>query len=757
MIIEELKKMDENYNEEMVEISNEIFNKLYGNKNKVGRTYSEYKYIFKKFFKNFLTLNPKNVEWNYICDIAINTKKYKYSLLLITILLNKNLYNGKYSKYLYEKKNIFNSILNQQSFSKFKNVFCKDDIQFLEIYPKTLKHDCYKFHCYFFRYKNPKIKKYVLEILSSPRKYNTYFFQEIIDLFEDSLGKYAPKIFSYKDFNELTFWKQINFFKLYYKDDDDKKSKSINSIIWFYKYLVNTYTEHSFFKNATTMNETLLFSNNTLKKINDGYIFLTFNPNIKIKFHKKIVFILKNCNHLSTTLKKEDSISINLSNLECYFYSKELLNYIISSNTIIIRLSHSGHLKYLIDSLNFLYKLKKEKNYPNPNLEYINNQEAIFLRNYCNISEKTLHTKNTKIGAIRRFLQWEMNLGNIKFDNMVFDYLSQFEEPSKTGGNAIPEEDLIAINNCFFRDSKIDFVAKLCYCVFHLLLETEFRVSQILSLEINCLKKSIKPNQYYIYSNTKTSNGKVKRQIITDLTYRHLIKIINETEEIREKCSVKSKKDYIFIHEGSANSLLILNNSTINSYLEKYCKELNLEQIYTVKNIRDTHMTKSFEYILRNKKSDLELTCLTKHKYIDTTKNHYVQMQLEKMLESTYGIIIGDLENLLDSQNDIKNNIKKEIPKEVDISENIVENGCGNCKADLCVVTTSVPCLICKNFITTPKHEKYFIKAIENIDKLIDKDNNTKHDKEDLTIIKTLYILYLKKIYEFMEENVNND
>jgi hypothetical protein len=135
---------------------------------------------------------------------------------------------------------------------------------------------------------------------------------------------------------------------------------------------------------------------------------------------------------------------------------------------------------------------------------------------------------------------------------------------------------------------------------------------------------------------------------------------------------------------------------------------------------------------------------------MDTTKNHYIEMKLEEMLEATYGIDIGT--ELIEADSKVVD----KIPLKFQSAENDVENGCGKCTADNCIMNSSLPCMVCNYFITTVKHEVYFRKSIENIDFLI-KNTENRHDKEDLVIIKELYALYLKAIIMHKEEDKRND
>lgn len=172
-------------------------------------------------------------------------------------------------------------------------------------------------------------------------------------------------------------------------------------------------------------------------------------------------------------------------------------------------------------------------------------------------------------------------------------------------------------------------------------------------------------------------------------------------------------------------------------------------QLYNSRNLRDTHMTKAFEYILRNGKSDLEMNLLSRHSRIDTTKSHYIEMELTKMLESTYKVTLGNRDINQQSQ------ILDSLPQKFDGNDTLVENGCGHCIAKSCTMTGSLPCLICKDFVTTVDHKHYFIKMISNCDELL-KKTTIRHEIEDINLIKTLYVNWLKNIYIKEEETYAN-
>lgn len=696
----------------------------------------------KQFIKKYLSKKPEEIDWIELCDDVELYNCPKFILLFLVSLIKQNLYCGTYKKELQNILNKFTNIIEDNS-RLYRVIFCKEKINGLIIYDPC-NHKTWKHSYVFINTKNKIIKELAINFLSSKeRKYIRWSTPDFFEHFADSFHPYINNIKSYKDLNGNTMFTQLDYYKNLYKNNINAKNNAIKSIIYFYRWAVNYYTEYDFFKNSYNMSTPLLFNSMIFPMIEKNYYFMTFNP-FNIPLNKtKVCFLLKNLSNESTMLTSDDWRAYDISSLEDPNYINMIWSFAFSSSYT-ISLKGCAQITYIIDSLNLISKLKKQKDYPNKNIKYFTNQEAVLIKRNIDSYDIKLSTKNNRIGAIRRFLKYTEENNLIKFDDMFFEYLKQYEEPVFNTAESIPEDELALINNVLLNKAKKDLKSKVIYTIFHLCLQTEFRINQICHLKIDCIKPSVKPNQYVICTNSKTSHGAIEHYTITDITYKLLIDIIEDTEELRDRCNIEKFKDYIFLYSGRANSVKVITDTIFGTFMKNACHEAGLSKVYNASNLRDTHMTKSFEHTLRNKKSDIEMSVLSGHKHIDTTKNHYIEMELEKMLESTYGVIIGEKYIDTDSR------VVDEIPKELESEENDVENGCGKCSAKTCVLTSSLPCLACKYFITTVKHENFFKKAIENVDKLIPSTTN-QHDKEDLIIIKQLYILYLKSIYKCKE------
>ena len=139
-------------------------------------------------------------------------------------------------------------------------------------------------------------------------------------------------------------------------------------------------------------------------------------------------------------------------------------------------------------------------------------------------------------------------MGAIKVDDLFFDYLIQYEEPNKNTAKTVDDAVLVALNKELAARGKDNLFYKEMFVIFHLALQTEFRINQICHLKVDCIKPTVKPNQFMVQTNSKTSHGLKNNYVISNLTYHLLMEIIEETEQIRNESCVDHLKDYIFVY-----------------------------------------------------------------------------------------------------------------------------------------------------------------------------------------------------------------
>lgn len=700
-----------------------------------------------QFASKYEGRNTENIEWLELCADVRKYGCYRYGLLLLVAALDDHLYCGKYAEYLYPLLPALKELAEQHSTS-YSKIFCDDNIRYLVIGNSLHNGDCY--HAYVtVKTEN----RFIITLFAAFLQSKSYFADmtaEVCSLFGESFGKYENVVQHENDLSEYTLFQQLEFYKTRFCNEPKARSAGICLVLHFYRWFISTHPVLDFFGNSFRMSERLLFSSGLPKLIVKDYCFTTLNPTNIPYGKERVCFLIKGMERHSTRITNDDFVSLDLSGLKSEFY-RDLLIEFTATSTSVSSIKWVGIAYYIADAMQNVYVIKQNPFYPNKDLRYLSNQEAVFIRQFFNQKPISLATKNNEIGAVRRFLQFCVDKKAITVDDLFFNYLSQYEEPNKNTASTVPDDDLVRLHNYFVEKGKNDVFYQEMLVIFHLLLQTEFRINQICHLPVDCIRPTIKPDQFEIVSISKTSHGRKERSAISSITYNLLMDIIEKTESIRDECPIESLKQYIFVYSRPArkNNANLYNDNTFTTNLRSACDELGMNR-YSASNIRDTHMTKSLEHIMRNGKSDLEMSVLSKHRHMDTTKNHYIEMELEKMLESTYGIIIGS--DLVQAENKVVDTI----PKELQGGENDVENGCGKCSADKCVMTISLPCLACRHFITTVKHEPFFRKAIENIDRAIKTAKNP-HDKEDMITIKQLYVLYLKAIIKKQEETENDD
>lgn len=683
------------------------------------------------------------LSWIELCRLVHKIRKYKSFLFLLIILIEQHLIDEAYLIELNRLLPMLQKVANSVGGSKWNAIFCGKEIRFLSIIPSKHKSANYMFIQ--LSYANPYLRSEVNNFLTVTNSHNQNFVQmsigkRFITEFELSLGN-LNTFNNFTGFTENTFWQQTNYFKKICSNDDAELDISLRLLCCFYRFLVNQYPEHDFFANALHMSEAILFTKRTKTFLKEDYTIIPYGDIDLFPGNGKFVLILKGYQSESTRIKKNDFITLDISMVTNQFLQTELLLYL----TLSMPLCHLASIckdHYLSEALVMFEKLKAKPNYPNPSLAYYTRQEALLLMNFFNDKRLALDTRNNKIGVVRRFFLWEKEeRHHMEFEDMFFDYLRQYEQPSPKGGNAIPDDDLGTLSSFMAEKASEDPKANLAYAAFHIALETEFRISQILSLTVDCIEPSSKPNEYIVRSFHKTGHGEKTAFTITELTYRHLMRIIADTDPLRDNCTIQDLKNYIFLYKGLFDSVTLMQSRQFRDYFQKCCIAVGIPA-YNSKNIRDSHMTKSFEYILRHGKSDLLMSKFSNHRRIDTTKNSYIEQRLDEMLEATYGIIIGSLDDYYNPAE----HIKDKIPDDINCIERVVRDGCGNCAASTCSMPNRLDCLACKDFITTVEHEPYFKHAIEEIDTCI-RQSSTKHDKDDIATIKLLLVMYLKAIY----------
>ena len=682
--------------------------------------------------------NKDRLEWSDICLFAATLlhsgyKPYKFSLGMIIYSVENNVYTGEYSEKLHEELNLLKKLFDGRSY--------RSDALFLEQYENVAIFEVDKhIRIGHIAANNKTLRNLLIEFLKHKTANKDYFNDVSMYLFPMSSGD--QEINTFKDINSETFWNQIKYYKDYYKDNETMYHHAVTMICAFYRWLVREFAEYNFFADSQTLTTELIFNRSLSSFINNDAYFTTYSSTEDLGDKPYIVFILRNMDMYSTRLKNTDHYVLNTRKV-CTDYYRKLINKYVQNNTVISMLTSNNRTYYSSIALHFIEEMKTQEDYPNPDTHCFTTAEAILIRNFF---EKILpETAYDKLSYVRDFFQWCQKCDYLSFSATFFDYLSLNKPSHNYSGESIPDEDIKKISDCFAEMCSKDKAMLPYYAIFLIQLETEFRVSQICNLKTSSIHPTVKNDQFLIYSNTKTSCGRELSQPICLTTKKIIESVIEYTEPLRNNIVESSDKDKVFLgYKKNPMSISVITANNFRKTFQKICALAGVKK-YSSQNLRDTHMTKAYEFILKTGRSDLEMGLLSKHSHIATTKSHYIDLELTKMLESTYHVLLGSRDINLHSR------ILETVPDNMN-KQNAVEGGCGHCNSSVCSVQGTTPCLICNHFVTTTEHAPYFIKMIAGIDEEL-KKASIPHQIEDLTLMKKLYVNWLREIYLFKEDH----
>lgn len=162
----------------------------------------------------YATKSFTEISWGELCRDAKNIGCPKHAFVFMCNLLNKGIYNGDNKDFLYERLPLFNQLLTNERRFNPGFLLCGDKIRNLLIYINNSDSSGESVYSYSYMHSdNPYIKSELLDFLSAPRKVTRYNTRQIVANFEKSFGKYISEIHTYKDFNSLTFFEQISYYK----------------------------------------------------------------------------------------------------------------------------------------------------------------------------------------------------------------------------------------------------------------------------------------------------------------------------------------------------------------------------------------------------------------------------------------------------------------------------------------------------------------------------------------------------------------
>lgn len=724
---------------------------------------------FKK--KNFININKhymniislfeniciEDLTWDLLC---VQVKQIKSgSQLLISfynMLLSKNIYLGKFSKYLYESKCL--DILSSTSHVSYEKIF------FSGSNPKNI-------YIFYSSHKKSNLNlylniedDYLRNIIISYLKYqekksnSSYvdYLQKFVEHFEDSLANTVIKPKKYEDFKFSIFKVQYNFYKINFDN---------NSIFFllksFYIFIIETFELNGYkksFFNESNVDKIYFYRTNFMNLFDKGYNLVYLNKLDSLPIHDKWLLNPNGYEELSTAIYSTEYIPLNFERVKNLEMRNELKEWFFYSNCNLENLRHMlislfNYFEFVeVDEIKEfpinLYKVEDNINY-NP---IFSENNILLYRGY--ISQKlSQHSINSIVKSLNSFLKFLKNK-NYNLNPKIFSYLT-CEPIRNIKSKVIIEEDLVKITNKL-KELKLngDLIDNLMWIFFNILITTNFRPSEITNLRRDCIVEAMKTGEYIITSqnndkvkmNTKTSYGKTIEVNPSEHTLRSIKEAIKLTENFIDQATDEVKK-YIFIFKNRKGLVEPIKLYRFYKIFKKITNDLDLVGApYNLYDCRHTYMTTLFEEAM--KEGNLKKALIASgHKNIATTIKYYIKPEVKSYLEAFHKVKIGNVEiqgTIVQNLNDA--NIK--IPN--DIKEITVKQGCGYCVGN-CSINENIDCLICRNFIVTLDRLPFFQESISKIDKVI-QNEIIQHEKEHLVSIKKLYVGYITAIHSFMGE-----
>ena len=556
--------------------------------------------------------------------------------------------------------------------------------------------------------------------------------------FDESLN--GATVSGIHDLNFDLFKSQLKYYKTNYSE------KTCYFLGRFYYFMLSNY-DSTIFDDANIATKTVQRNDFITLLLND-YDVLSYNRIEDVPHSNKWLLQFDNTSATNGGLTVSNAVSVNFEEIQNPEYRKWCKYYVWKGAGGVNNRIHKFNIMRTF--FNYVDDLKSGKiltmHTNKTNNLAITTNEVFAYKNYILGQHDNPRTRIHYILDIATILKFINDEYVAKIESGVFYHLTVAADNDYNNTMAIADEDLKKLANLMKEKAKENTLNAIYHLVFYLGLETEFRISQLLNLTVDCVVETAKKGEYVIVSKTKTSNMEVVEQPITIYTKRHIDEILSLTNEYRADCVDLNVKTSLFITPSNRKGVYSsVQPSIFNAYLKDCCAELGIHP-YTYQNLRDTHMTKAEEYVIRNGLSEISQGVLSGHRSSVTDTKHYVDTQIKEMLESVHGVIIGNV--------DINGMIQETISSEVGTKENSVSNQCGYCGCNNCSNLSNLDCLMCKDFVTTIDRLPYFEEQIKVLDFKL-QNASIPHDKEDLVNIKRLHLGYVEKILKLKEEKLN--
>lgn len=578
--------------------------------------------------------------------------------------------------------------------------------------------------------------------------------KSFINLFEQSLGDSAANIQSYKSFdNESVFWTQVLFFATRANKSDTKTvRRSIMRILEFYRILFELYPSHPFFEESTSLSQRVIQIQKPIAKvIAEGYTLIRYKEMMDAPPQEKIILIIKNLDEYSGRFLKDDFMIMDFSRIPDSYYRNLVKEYCFSSTKQVADFGSHHILIRVFSTVTFLIDSKTSHWRRTLYSDDGSRIRAITLETLQKTSPCSDFSIKHYLNTTYRFFRWAEENNVLSINNELFyKHFSWSLDSQETGfRQSITDETLSRLGDYLYGKSKSSVLNLLIFILFVLVIRIPgIRIGDLTDLERNCIRTTHKTNSFHLLTHTKnTRRFRTKKESfsIDKQTRDILLYAIDITSNYRKKKGQSPMSEYIFLYP-SKIGIIHLPDNRFSIELKKACIELKLPPI-TPNKLRKTKMNLTWEYTQQTQGGTWVKKALTHHKDLTVTYQHYLDRTRERIIGQLFGFNIGEEYEVKDSQD----KVIQTIPKEYIASRFDAEQQLGKCVSPSarCEGEAYLPCLLCRNFRTTPEFKKAFLAELEAIDSMIDKETDIQHDKDDLLTKRRLICNYLVAIMNF--------
>ena len=583
---------------------------------------------------------------------------------------------------------------------------------------------------------------------------DTVLFSDMVDFLKQTA--YADKAFgvfiqqfytsmgdcSVDDTSELSFDSFIESNRFFDRTYHNKKYASF--IFSFYNFCFSKY-QINFFKDSG-LNIAVLSRRGILTLVNNGYSFVKYNPYDPVPVADKWILCYQKEYEATTEHSTSNTVSVDFSDIKNETFRYWLKVYVWKAQRAI-----KSKLKVRVvikKALNYIHSIRTGETlvvycrHSAPLDSPITPEEAVAFKQHARIENVSPVTQSHVVNTFRTFLQFLDDHNICVVSSSIYYHLAHHQELNNSA-HAIPNQDLDKLIKVISEKASESIKNELYAIILKIALDTELRISEILSLEADCVYETAKKGEFIILTRRKDASVEYAQVPIPSEVKYQIDRALMITSSLRRDAPDFLQNTLFIVSQKGTVPVRKLTRENFRRYMIACCKQAGIPK-YTAANLRDTHMTKARELKIKKHLSELEISVLTGHKTPNVDMVHYVDMDISTMMEAMHGIIIGNVR--------INGSIERTLHSEIANVANEVADGCGYCKLTACNDYTYLDCLVCKNFATMPSKLPFFRERVEQLNIKI---QNTKdlHEKEDLINIKRLHVAYMVRILDKLEED----